>query len=795
MPRPALFRLLVLALSSAAGSLFAQEDISREVTSEQTVTLEPVTVTAQKRGQAVTEVPITLNAYTGTFLETSGITRYEDLAPLVPGLFVSIQSPNAPSINLRGISTDVTDPRTAMRISIFQDGVPTSRTTGSAVELFDLERIEILKGPQSTLFGRSAESGAIALISRRPEPVRSASLTVGAGGEGYLHAEAVYNTPLGSEQLLGRIAFTSTHRDGSVENLIDGSDLSGRETVAVRPSLRWLSADNRTVVDLIFNWQHDTPPGTSFKSGVIPTTRGDTDPYTAAELTRGAALGVDRTVWGGSLQLSHELSSAWSLHAITGWRAYDSIEEFDGDGSRFFIIESSDRSTAREFNQELRLNYDAGGRFSAFGGIGYARERADQIVTLRVDERQVWPFISGTFRDGLIANGVPEFLANIAVPAMHPFIPQTNLPAGFAAFASVPPLAGLAALAGAPLKPLHQDVYKQDAAFKAFEVFFDGTWRATDKLELTAGIRFSFEDQTTGYDTVPAPSPSTLGFIFNAGPNFAYAPTAGRLTESDRNDGWAGRVAARYAFTDDLSAFASLSRGRRPEALIITSVDRYRVSEESIVNAEVGLKGRALQHRLIWSAALFEYHYRHFHTLVQDPANATRFVAIDAGRATGQGGELSLQGVVNHALRFFASYGYTDATFDETGDNGQPQQFAGSSLRLTSRHNAAFGATLSHDASIGRFELSPIWQYRSGHYFDDNNTRLGGSLYQPGFSRVNLRLSWRNPDRKWEATASADNLFDKKHLIDGGNIGAEFGIPTFVRGEPRLIRLELTRRF
>lgn len=757
--------------------------------------LDPITVTAQMRRQAVIEVPISLTAWSGDFLEEHGITRYEDLAPLVPGFFVSVQSPNFPGLNIRGISLDLNDPRAPARVSVFQDGVSISRVSGSAVELFDLERVEVLKGPQSTLFGRSAEAGALSLVSQRPETAASASLTAGLGSLGGSSASGHVNQPLGGGWL-ARVAFTAVRRDGTVANLADGSDLNGRETVAVRPSLRWAAAGGGTTLDLVFNWQRDTPPGTSVKSGVIPPSRGDTSPFTAAELNRGAALGLDRTVRNATAALAHALAPAWSLHAVTGWRTFDSHEEFDGDGSRLFLLESGDRSTARQFSQELRVNYDAHGRFAAFGGVTYVRDRADQRISVRTNEQQVWPFLSGGYRAGLIANGVPPALAGLAVPVMDPFTAQARLPAGFAAFAAVPPLARLAALANAPLKTEHADVYFNSAELDAVDLFLDGTWRATDKLEFTAGARLSFEDQTSGYRVDPSPSPSTLGFIFGAAPNFAAAPTAGLLTESDRADGWAGRFIGRYAFTSDLNAYASLSRGRRPAALALTSTDRFRVSEESIVNAEIGLKGRAFNRRLLYSAALFEYHYRHFHTLVQDPANPARYVPVDAGRATGRGGELALQGVVNSAVQLFVTYGYTAATFDATGENGQPQRFAGSTLRLTARHTAALGATFATGTGRrGRFEFAPVWQYRSGHWFDDDNPRLGGTLRQGGFTRVNLRLVWQSPGRGWEVTARADNVFDKEFLIDAGNIGADFGLPTFVRGEPRLLGLDVTRRF
>lgn len=757
--------------------------------------LAPLVVTAQKRGQSIDEVPIAITAYSGTFLETVGVSRYEDLAPLVPGLFISVQSPDNPSINLRGVGSDTTDPRHDPRISIFQDGVAISRTPGSLTELFDLERVEVLKGPQGTLFGRSAGAGAISLISRKPSAAREAALVFGVGNFGRRHASGFANTPLVGEQLLGRIAFTAESRDGFVRNLADGSDLQSRETVAVRPSLRWLP-DSDTTVDLVLNYEHDTPAGTAFKSGVIPPVGGDTSPFTSAHLTRGAQLGIDRTVWGATALIERRISDTWTFNAITAWRGYDAFEQLDTDGSPLALLEASHDSTGHQFSQELRLNFDAGGRFAGFFGAAYARERASEQTGVFVDERSIWPFLSSSFRDTLLATGVPPTLVQTAVPAMAPLVPQSNLPAGFAAFALVPPLAPLAALAGAPLKPLHADTYVNAAELDATDVFLDGTWRATDRLELTVGARVSFEKQVGGYEAPVSASPSTLGFLLGNTPNFAVLPTPGRVADSDRATGWVGRAIARYVFTRSFNTYVSLSRGRRPGALLVGASGPLRADEESIVNGEIGAKGRALGGRLDWSAAVFSYRYRHFQTQVQDPSNISRFVVADAGRATGRGAEAAVRSQISNTASVFATYGYTDATFDDTGSNGAPQLYAGSTFRLTARHTASIGATLEHLVGRwGRIAVTPVWQYKSAHYFDDNNTRLGGSLRQPGFSLVNLRLGWSSIDRSWEATLYADNLFDKEYLADGGNIGASFGLPTFIRGAPRLYGLNIARRW
>lgn len=738
---------------------------------------------------------MTLTAYTGTRLADLGVQHFDDLAPLVPGLFVSMQSVGSPSINLRGIGIQTTDPRQEARISIFQDGVAISRQAGSAVELFDLERVEVLKGPQGTLFGRSASAGALSLVSRRPSAAAESELTVGSGNFGRLYAAGFANLPLVPDQWFARVAFTSEHRDGTLKNLADGSDLNSRETTAARASLRW-QPQPATTIDLIGQWERDTPAGIGFKSGVIPTVRGDTDPFTAADLNRGAALGLHRTILGGTLLVKHTFGSGWTLDSITAWRRFDAHEEFDGDGSQLYLLESYDDNHARQFSQEARVTYDDHDRLAGFAGLNFSHERGRQSVGVMSDERLAWPFLSGSFRSGLIAAGVPAALANAAVPALAPFTPQASLPESFAAFAAVPSLAPLAALAGAPLAPFHGDVYQTSSDFDAIDAFADGTWRITQELELTAGARLSDEKQTSGYNARRSTTPSVLGFLFNASPNFAFAPTPGPLDDTRRVTGWAGRLQARYLVTPRISVYAGVSRGRRPPTTIISSTYSERNAEESIVNTEAGVKGRAWSDRLEWSAALFEYHYNHFETTIIDPANAAHFVLTDAGRATGRGGELALRAALARTVSAFTTYGYTDARFDATGENGQPQLYAGSTFRLTARHTAALGLAWEIPLQgYGSFTLSPRLEYKSGHFFDDDNALANGTLHQGGFSLVHVRAVWRNADARWEVAAGAHNLFGKKYLIDAGNIGEAFNIPSFNRGDPRLLTLDLTRRF
>jgi iron complex outermembrane recepter protein len=758
---------------------------------QEIVQLDQLTVTAQKRVQSISDVPVPITAYTGVLLEQAGVSDYKGLAPLVPGLFIQEQSPNNPGINLRGITTDSGDPRSETRISIFQDGVSISRSRASVVELFDLERIEVLKGPQGTLFGRGAEIGAFSIIQNKAKNETSGSLTAGFGDHAERRASGHVNAPIAGTQVFGRFAFAWREHDGVVDNLADGSTLNGKDTLALRGVVRWLPTP-QTVVDVIANWQRDRPPGTGFKSGVIPTSRGDTNPFTAAELNRGGALGLDRTVGGITAIAAHSFSKAWSLTSITGWREYDSYEDFDGDGSRLFLLEFAEDSRGRQFSQEIRVNYDDGGRLTGFAGASYFHENGTSRVPFYTDERQLWPFLAGSFRDGLVSGGLPAALAGLLVPPANPFVPQATLPVTFAGFNNpmLPPsIRALSGLAGAPLRPYRADEYTQSGRTRATDLFVDGTWRATDRFELTAGLRYTREKIDSAYEASNG-SPPTLGFIVNSIPGYPYLPTAGQRRASDSSDSWDGRLLGRYVFSKTLNAFASISRGHRPESLLVDSTTTRSVREETVVNYEAGLKGTLRGGRLQWTASAYQYDYAHFQTTV---LSLGRFTVVDAGNATGRGLELGLQGRVDDRLSVFANYGLTDATFDDTDDSGLPQEYAGYTFRLTPKHAFSVGGTLTTaPTGAGQFYVTPVLMYKSKHYFEDNNAAFGYSLRQDGFATTNLRVGWRSPKGRWEVSAYADNLFDKEYLIDAGNTGGSFGIPTFVAGDPRRIGMKAT---
>ena len=246
------------AVCALAGTAHAQS-------ADQASQLEEVIVTAQLRAQDPIEVPFALTAYSGEFLQNLGVQDFEELSAFVPGLLVQNQSPNNPGFQIRGLTSDSTGASDEPRVSIYQDGVSISRAPGAFVELFDVERVEVSKGPQSTLYGRGALIGAINVIQNKADiDGFDAEGRAAIGNYDYRMVELMLNAPVG-ETAAFRFATRMKTRDGYVENLLGGRDYNGVDTQAFRASAAFEPSDTLRM-DVIANYQQDNPSGVSFRS-------------------------------------------------------------------------------------------------------------------------------------------------------------------------------------------------------------------------------------------------------------------------------------------------------------------------------------------------------------------------------------------------------------------------------------------------------------------------------------------------------------------------------------------------
>ncbi|KFN42119.1 hypothetical protein N790_11920 [Arenimonas malthae CC-JY-1] len=777
--------LLMLALPAVA-----QDAPAGETTP---ATIDTIVVTAQKREQQVQEVPIAISAYSGDFLENFGATDLTDIGNLVPGLEILEQSPNNPGFVIRGITSDSGEAFSPPRVSVFQDGVSISRARGAVVQPFDLERVEVLRGPQGTLFGRGAQVGAVHFVQNKAFQGHESSFTLGAGSDQYRKMSGVVNTPI-TDALAARLAIYHESNEGFVENLAGGR-LNGKDTTALRLGFG-LDIDDGKRVDVIFNHQKDTPPGTAFRTPVLPTRAGSTDLFDyTADLNRGEQLGLDRTVNGLTILGEFRINDSWSLSTITGWREFASLEQFDADGSQLNALEFAEDVEGDQVSQEFRFNYDGGGAFRGFAGFSYYDEDGFQRVPFMTDERQLAALLSPALSAGVgAATG-----GLIQLPIVSPLNPNLTPFLGYTAFPALG-IPGIPLGFPLPLSASYGEEYTNFGSAKAWDVFADGTWSVNDRLELTLGLRGTHEKLRSGYEALNYGGFSALGQVLPAAPttiafpNMLFQPVA-RTYAEDSYSSAVGRAVASYLFSDTLTGYASVSRGRRPDVIEFALGEDGTPNEvpaEILVSYELGLKGTAFGDTLAYDVAVFNYDYSNFQAQVLNP-NGLGTITANGGNASATGAELSMILRATDGLRAFFNYGYIDATFDERDDDGNEQTLAGNRFRLTPEHSASAGLDWQFSVGDGKVGyLRPSWNWRSQVYFEDQNQP---GIEQAGYALVDVRAGVIFGGGKWELGAFVKNATDKEYLIDGGNTGQNFGLPTFIVGAPRTWGLEFTGRF
>ena len=761
----------LLALTLAGQAFAADAPASTEV--------QEVVVTAQKREQSVLDVPIALTAYSGETLEALGLSEFEELGQFVPGFDVQNQSPNNPGFVMRGITSDSGEATTEPRVSVYQDGVSISKSRGSYVELFDLERVEIAKGPQSTLYGRGALIGAVNIIQAKARHEAGASLKIEGGDNGYALIEGVVNVPI-SDALAVRVAARSKKRDGYVENLLGGEDFNSTDTQAVRVAIAYDPGD-RFKLDVLYNYQQDKPSGTSFKSLTYaptdPTTGrviGDLGRNSGAALSsvdgfeNGQELGLNRRLWSLTALASYKLNDAFTLNSTSAYRYFTGEEVFDPDGFSLPMLTFAEDAQGKSASQEFRLNYDAGGRITAFGGASWFWEDGSQRVPMLINEKIAGLFLSGALpRPG-----------GLSLPVIN-------------------------AVAPAALPSARREEYTNYGETNSYDVFGDVTFKATDRLELTAGARYTYDDKTSGYGaTMSSPSIIILSQTGTQRGLIVQPTLNGQAQYQDFTDnGVTYRLVARYKAADNTSLYGSVSTGRRPKVLAGSNgtpgaAATFReVAAEEVTSYEAGAKTALLDRRLTLEGAIYRYDYENFQTSQRDSNGQT--IPLNAGeaKATGFEGQANFQATKN--LLVFATYGYSHARFG----NGL---FDGNHFRLSPDHQASIGVKASVDTGVGRFTLIPTYTWQSEMFFDNNNdiaalqTTTGvikdtvQDEKQKAYGLLNLRLTWQPENSPLTFGAFATNVLEQKYIKDAGNTGDAFGIPTFIAGEPRFVGVSVS---
>lgn len=753
-----------------SANAFAQESVSPDSDNDN---VDTIVVTAQKFEQKLVDVPITISAVTGDRIRELGVSDLDELSAYVPGLNIQEQSANNPGVVIRGITSDSGSAQQGPRVTLYYNGVDISRSRGSYQAIYDLERVEVIKGPQATLFGTASAVGAISLVSARPQEGFSASVTGGIGNYSQTLLGGYVNA--GTDVIAARLAFEWRTRDGYVENLSprQEEDLYAQDQLGLRLSLRWKPSD-RVTVDLIGTYDRQRNGGTPFVSRTYATSNGPADPFGKANLggsplsatVLGAdQLGLDRDVYDANLTVTAELSDAVTFTTVNGYREFDSLEIFDADGSAAWYLEFAERAKGWQASHEGRFSFQSDA-IRASAGWNVFKEDGTQGVPFSSEE--------GIFLQ-CAANVIPG-LGCINSAGVVTAAQATALATG-GRFTQIP----------------YSSEFINGGKNTAYSVFADATWMPAPALELTAGARYVWEDRSSTYFArVPRPvlNPTATSLVPG------QVDTGGQTYRaSGKSNAFLPRFNALYRLSDRTNVFATISKGRRSPVVQLSAARVGGVAqplvqdvpEETVWNYEVGLKGAAGP--VSGSLGVYYQKYDGFQVSVVQPDGTTR--TQSAGKASNFGVEAELAVKAADWLNLFGNLGYIDGGIDK--NNSFAPAFSGARFRLQPEWQAAGGFTV--DAPLGggvRAFLTPSVTYRSKIFFELPNRDL---LSQGPVTLVNLRAGVSFADGQYEISAFMRNVTDKDYLLDAGNTGGAFGIPTFIPGEPRFFGAALTARF
>jgi iron complex outermembrane receptor protein len=808
--RSALVRQAVItALAFAVAPAFAQQLAAAD---EGSRSIETIIVTAQKREQSLQDVPIVVTAVSEQLLQDTGVKDIKDLTVLAPGLTVTSTSSEASTTaRIRGIGTVGDNPGLESSVGVVIDGVYRPRNGVGFGDLGELERIEVLKGPQGTLFGKNTSAGVINVITKRPSQEFSSQVEVTAGNYGALEGSASINGGL-SEKVAARLYVAARERDGFLDvNTGAGpraeKDDNDRKVATVRGQLLF-EPTNELDIRIVGDYSERDESccgGVQIFNGpaaaavnALAGGRGINSQADAfdrvAYLNRGSQQEIEDL--GGSVEINYDFGAA-SLASISAYRTWESINGQDPDFTTVDIwyrdFDGGHSAKFKQFSQELRLAGETD-RISWLVGAFYANET--------LNSRQQMQY--GTqFRNYMLA---------LTGGAASPLLPYL--------FGASPADQLLLAGVYTPGNGQH-DYYEQES--ESWALFTNNSIRITDALELTLGIRYTSE--TKELDTLYTNSHSGDGCrilrdnlaALAAAPavvrTVAYGIGCAAFTDPIYNnlavhqdsvdeDEWSGTVKLAYRFTDQVMTYASYARGYKAGGY---NLDRVRsgnqalhpglpggisanldtsFDKELVDSYELGVKTQWLNNSLLLNASVFYQDYDDFQLNTFD---GVQFLVTSLDRVTSQGADvdfvwftpleqLSLQGGVT----------YSDTKIKD------PVALANPGLFSQDRKNDRMSFAPEWSASLSATFEQPlgadlIWRTNVGaKYSSEYNTgsNLVPQKMQDAYTLVNARTGIGSADETWMIEIWAQNLTKEEYYqvvfdapLQTGSFNAFLGAP------------------
>ncbi|MGE0044763.1 MAG: TonB-dependent receptor [Hyphomonadaceae bacterium] len=720
--RFALCATTALTAALAAAPAFAQDSEDE------------IVVTAQRRAERTLDIGLNVSTLSAQALTDNRVAQVVDLAGLIGNIDIKEQVPGAmPVVTIRGVGLDDFSATNSASAGIYVDEVYLASTAMMSTELYDLARVEVLKGPQGTLYGRNSTAGALNIITQAPRDFFEASLRAGYGNYETAELEGMINVPVNEALALRFSARTVQQGEGYwTSRLLPGETIGERDVISARAQALWSPSNTLEVLLKVEGTRSRSEMGQpEFFGAIDPTTAipagppfalcapylaggtdntpcsdvfgytdTDNDPFTG-DWTTDAPYDID--AWDFTARITADLNFA-TLTSISGYRYHDRAFFIDTDATPFPQTDFLQTDTIEQYSQELRLTGES--------------ERVDWVLGAFASHDEVDVFTPG-FHDFL-------------------FVTQT-------------------------LTEAHQET-------NSAALFGHAEWRLTDRLSLITGLRYTWEERSFEGGTFDL-NPFGMSLLC-----MCAAPTPVTFLDdeiSDRN--WSWRVGLEYQPNENTLLYANVSRGVKSGGFfsgITTSNDQLLPYEpEELTAYEIGLKLRIPEGNLRVETSVFYYDYSDFQTFTRFdsvPLPVQRLANIGEAEVWGLDLDIIWSPVEN--LDLIARMGFLDSQLGAFETTAGPIA-AGNRLpnapELTFTGGARWGFDLDPIGLNGAIQVDA--NYTSDAFKDAlNNPRIASDSHWIW----NARFSLTPPDENWEFAVWGRNLGDEQYVSQGLDVGA-----------------------
>ncbi|WP_337185981.1 TonB-dependent receptor [Phenylobacterium sp.] len=769
MPGRNLARTLLASTAlamAAATPAMAQGDVAE---------IETLIVTANKRAENIQDVPMSVTAVSGDFLEKTGIGNVTELSRFIPSVSISQSNNNRnTTIFIRGIGTSGTNPGIEGSVGVFIDGVYILAAGPIQGNLQDISTVEVLRGPQGTLYGRNTPVGAINITSREPSQKAEGMLTARVGN----YEDRALSGYVGggiSETLAGRLSFWASGRDGYEHNLFTGKDVNGTKQYGLRGRLKWTPTDNITGNFIGYYANIDSQCCTP--ETLAPSTA--TGIATAGFLAAANAVGRpfrnfddrDRVVdddvvgdnvtdiYGVSATFDIDLPGGHTLTSITAFNGYeDKIKSLAADGLPQETARGAQRLRREGYSEELRIASPADQRLSYLAGVYLFSETITHATRTTLGQH-----------------------ANRVLPNGLRFSPGDT----------------------------STFYYTQDT--KSWALFGQATFNVTDSFRLVGGLRYSYDKKNGFIDAdVLAGSSTAARAVFSVN-------HLGKVRRSEDKITWS--ATAQYDVAPGIMVYALAATGYKTGGFNARTAAvgvPVEFDAENSQTLELGIKSMLLGNRLVLNADIYRMKLTDFQDSILNPLTGSGFIVANAGDRRVQGFEADAEFRPIRELTIKGSLGYMDAEFtDYTAGQCYPGRPANGTQPGTCNFN---GLTPSHSPkwtwSLAAQYQAPLAGTGLEVFLNGDISYTSGKMLEPlldprGFqdsvTLVGLRAGVAPENGKWRVSAYAKNLFDRTYILQstlqplnafisaGGSAQAQGFVGWYA--PPRTYGVEATVRF